>query len=93
MPSGTAIAIHPVLYPDGSKDGFFPHETVVVQDILADCEGVVRWGGDEKVSMESHFQVDVPPATRGSPPSPGSLNSGTALREPAPEANLWLRQK
>ncbi|MER7788553.1 hypothetical protein [Streptomyces sp. NPDC097640] len=59
--SGTAIAVRPVLYPVGSKDGLFPHETVVVRDILADCEGVVRWGGDEEVPKESHFQIDVRP--------------------------------
>ncbi|WP_065968390.1 hypothetical protein [Streptomyces sparsogenes] len=59
--SGTAIAIRPVLYPAGSKEGLFPHETVVVRDILADCEGVVRWGGDEKVPKESHFHIDVRP--------------------------------
>lgn len=34
---------------------------MVVRDILADCEGVVRWGGDEEVPKESHFQIDVGP--------------------------------
>ncbi|MFD8262579.1 hypothetical protein ACFV19_27515 [Streptomyces griseoluteus] len=59
--SGTAIAIRPAGYPTGARDGFFPQELVVVRDILADCEGVVRWGGDEDVPKESHFQIDVGP--------------------------------
>jgi hypothetical protein len=59
--SGTAIAIRPTGYPVGAENGFFPHELVIVRDILAECEGVVRWGGDEQTSKESHFQIDVKP--------------------------------
>ncbi|MGK5632047.1 hypothetical protein [Streptomyces sp. URMC 123] len=59
--SGTAIAIRPASYPIGAAGGLFPQELVVVRDILAECEGVVAWGGDEKVAKESHFQIDVKP--------------------------------
>ncbi|WP_285773564.1 M15 family metallopeptidase [Microtetraspora sp. NBRC 13810] len=59
--SGTAIAIRPNSYPTGVSGSFFPHELVVIRDILAECEGVVRWGGDERVPKESHFQIDVRP--------------------------------
>ncbi|MFF1304113.1 hypothetical protein [Streptomyces sp. NPDC058307] len=59
--SGTAIAIRPTGYPVGAENGFFPHELVIVRDILAECEGVVRWGGDEQTPKESHFQIDVKP--------------------------------
>ncbi|MGW5650969.1 hypothetical protein [Streptomyces humi] len=59
--SGTAIAIRPLGYPVGAENGFFPNELVVVRDILAECEGVVRWGGDEPTPKESHFQIDVGP--------------------------------
>ncbi|MFI1353516.1 hypothetical protein ACH4TV_08025 [Streptomyces sp. NPDC020898] len=60
--SGTALAIRPLLYPAGVKGGFFPDELIVLRDILADCEGAVRWGGDERgVVKESHFQIDVKP--------------------------------
>src|SRR5690606_26733482 len=59
--SGTAIAIRPDSYPLGAKDGLFPHELVVVRDILAECDGIVRWGGDEPTPKESHFQIDVGP--------------------------------
>ncbi|TYK50753.1 M15 family metallopeptidase [Actinomadura decatromicini] len=59
--SGTAIDIRPGWYPDGAKGGFFPHELVTIRDILADCEGAVKWGGDFATPAESHFQIDVRP--------------------------------
>ncbi len=59
--SGTAIDIRPGSYPRGVRGGFFPLEVAVIRDILADCEGVVRWGGDFRVPDEAHFQIDVPP--------------------------------
>ncbi|WP_314252550.1 hypothetical protein [Streptomyces sp. DSM 40907] len=59
--SGTAIAIRPEMYPLRAKDGFFASELTVIRDILADCEGVVRWGGDEAVPKESHFEIAVGP--------------------------------
>ena len=60
--SGTAFAIRPDLYPAGSADNLFPLELLAVRDILAECEGVVRWGGDDATTpKEGHFQIDVPP--------------------------------
>ncbi|SED22767.1 hypothetical protein SAMN04489727_6980 [Amycolatopsis tolypomycina] len=59
--SGTAITIRQSAYPRGAAGGFFPQELVVVRDILAECEGVVRWGGDLSPVKESHLQIDVPP--------------------------------
>lgn len=63
--SGTAVAIRPAQYPVRARDGFFPQELVIVRDILADLEGVVRWGGDESTPKESHFQIDVRPGDSG----------------------------
>ncbi|GAT69153.1 putative secreted protein [Planomonospora sphaerica] len=62
--SGTAIAIRPGGYPVGVSGGFFPHETTVIRDILAECDGLVRWGGDDPTPKESHFQIDVRPGDR-----------------------------
>lgn len=62
--SGTAIALHPTRYPLGAGDGMWPHQKTVVRDILADCEGVVRWGGDLAPVMESYFQIDVRPGAK-----------------------------
>ncbi|MEV0189835.1 hypothetical protein AB0I39_15020 [Kitasatospora purpeofusca] len=59
--SGTAVQIRPDSYPSGASGGFFPLEELTLRDILADCEGVVRWGGDDRTPDESLFYIDVPP--------------------------------
>lgn len=59
--SGTAVAIRPGSYPPGVKGGFFPPQLVVVRGILAECDGVVRWGGDDDRPYEALFSIDVPP--------------------------------
>jgi len=62
--SGSAVDILPGHYPVGVRGGFFPHQVAVVRDILAECEGVVSWGGDLATPEEGHFQIDLPPADR-----------------------------
>ncbi|NEA44331.1 hypothetical protein [Streptomyces sp. SID11385] len=57
--SGTAVRIRPGAAAGGS---LFPLQEVVLRDILADCEGVVRWGGDDSPVDESLFYVDRGPA-------------------------------
>ncbi|GAA0378112.1 hypothetical protein [Streptomyces blastmyceticus] len=61
LASGTAVAIRSGGYPLGVRGGFFPHQEAVVRDILAECEGVIRWGGDDKTPHEALFYIDVPP--------------------------------
>ncbi|MCX4905754.1 hypothetical protein [Streptomyces sp. NBC_00878] len=61
LASGTAVRIRPGSYPSGAHGGFYPMEELVIRDILADCEGVVRWGGDDARPDESLFYIDVPP--------------------------------
>ncbi|MER6613895.1 hypothetical protein [Streptomyces xantholiticus] len=61
LASGTAVQIRPGSYPSGARGGFYPMEELVVRDILAECEGVVRWGGDDSKPDESLFYIDVPP--------------------------------
>lgn len=58
LASGTAVRIRP-----GSrvKGGFFPLQELVLRDILADCEGVVRWGGDDPQVDESLFYIALGP--------------------------------
>lgn len=67
--SGSAIVL------PGAGDGLWPHQTAVVRDILADCEGVVRWGADLAPAAPGHFQIDVRPGTRT------LARLATALRE------------
>jgi hypothetical protein len=59
--SGTAVAILPGHYPRGTRDGFFPAQRAVVEDILAECEGVVAWAGQRRPVNESVFYIAVPP--------------------------------
>jgi hypothetical protein len=60
--SGTAVQIRPGSYPAGSKGGFFSPQRMVIRDILAELDGVVRWGGDDSRPDESLFAIDVKPA-------------------------------
>ncbi|MET9513847.1 hypothetical protein [Streptomyces sp. NPDC002994] len=60
--SGTAIAIRPGAYPPGITGGLFPHELIVIRDILTELDGTVSWGGDEATApKESHFQIALNP--------------------------------
>jgi hypothetical protein len=59
--SGTGVQIRPGSYPSGSRGGHFPQDLIVVRDILADCGGTVRWGGDDRHPDEALFYIDVGP--------------------------------
>ncbi|WP_151771503.1 hypothetical protein [Streptomyces abyssomicinicus] len=59
--SGTAICLHPHAWPAGGAESMGRREKVIVRDILADCEGAVRWGADMSPATLSHFQIDVAP--------------------------------
>ncbi|WP_405899597.1 hypothetical protein OG242_20795 [Streptomyces sp. NBC_00727] len=61
--SGTALAVRPLFYPLGAQPGtgMTERERTVVEDILADCAGVVAWGGELSPVKESHFHIDVRP--------------------------------
>ncbi|WP_026248416.1 twin-arginine translocation signal domain-containing protein [Streptomyces sp. LaPpAH-108] len=61
--SGTAVQIRPEHYPSGARGGFFTPQQLVIRDILAELEGVVRWGGDDKTPDESLFYVAVKPGS------------------------------
>ncbi|MFB7448478.1 hypothetical protein [Streptomyces sp. NPDC056194] len=59
LASGTAVRIRPGI---GATHGtLFPLQTDTVRAILADCDGVVRWGGDDKPVDESLFYIAVGP--------------------------------
>ncbi|MBA2808713.1 twin-arginine translocation signal domain-containing protein [Streptomyces sp. KM273126] len=59
--SGTAVQIRPGHYPSGARGGFYPQQLLVIRDILAELDGVVRWGGDDRKPDESLFSIDVGP--------------------------------
>lgn len=59
--SGTAVVIRPGSYPPGARGGFDAGQLLVLRDILADTEGAVRWGGDDRRPYEGLFSLAVPP--------------------------------
>ncbi|MBO2464141.1 hypothetical protein [Actinomadura violacea] len=86
--SGTAIAVRPDLYPTGSAGNLLGYELLIVRDVLAECGGVVRWGGDDpKQPKEGPFpdrraprrqgpaagRQEVPRLVRGARRRPGTM--------------------
>ncbi|AMW14325.1 hypothetical protein A4E84_35435 [Streptomyces qaidamensis] len=61
--SGTALALYPESYPLGVKGNLFPYQVTAIRDILAELQGVIKWGGDMEPAKESTFFVDVPPGS------------------------------
>ncbi|MFE1285749.1 hypothetical protein [Streptomyces sp. NPDC058751] len=61
LASGTAVRIRPGHCPPGSKGGYFPLELEVLRDILAELDGVVRWGGDDRAVDEALSYLAVGP--------------------------------
>ncbi|MEU7044337.1 hypothetical protein AB0A77_25210 [Streptomyces varsoviensis] len=59
--SGTAVVIRPGSYPPGVRSGFTTGQKMIIRDITADTEGVVRWGGDDRRPYEGLFYLTVPP--------------------------------
>ncbi len=58
LASGTAVRIRPGAR---AKGGFYPLQQLVLRDVLAECGGVVRWGGDDRHVDESLFYICVGP--------------------------------
>lgn len=60
--SGTALHLHPSRHPIGATGTLFPLQVAVLRDILAECDGVVRWGGDYCTQpAEGYFHLDAQP--------------------------------
>ncbi len=58
-PSGTAIDCNGSRHPRYRSGTFTTGQVAAIRRILADCEGVVRWGGDFGAAMvdEMHFEI------------------------------------
>ncbi|HEX6968860.1 MAG TPA: M15 family metallopeptidase [Micromonosporaceae bacterium] len=60
--SGTAIDINAPDHPMGRRGTFSGKQVREIHKILAECEGVVRWGGDYSGRPdEMHFEINRPP--------------------------------
>ncbi|MFS0702981.1 hypothetical protein AB6N23_00520 [Cellulomonas sp. 179-A 9B4 NHS] len=59
--AGTAVHVDPSAYPVGVGGTLHPHETTALRAVLADCDGLVVWGGDDPdVPCEGHLRLAVP---------------------------------
>lgn len=59
--SGTAIDLNWLRHPNGARNTFSAAQVVAVRNILSECRGVVRWGGDyTSVADEMHWEINVP---------------------------------
>jgi hypothetical protein len=59
--SGTAIDLNAPAHPLGvdEKRTFTPAEIATIRKILAECSGVVRWGGDYRGRTDAmHFEIN-----------------------------------
>ncbi|MGW8453748.1 hypothetical protein ACWGLO_19865 [Streptomyces niveus] len=61
LASGTAVVIRPDFYPPGLEGGFTAGQELTIRDIVADTEGVVRWGGEDRRPYEGLFYVTARP--------------------------------
>ncbi|WP_329041424.1 hypothetical protein OHT61_25525 [Streptomyces sp. NBC_00178] len=59
--SGTAVVIRPGTYPPGVRGGLTAAQQLVLRDVIADTEGLVRWGGDDRPADEGLFYLAVGP--------------------------------
>lgn len=56
--SGTAIDINATEHPNGSRNTFSPTQVRELREILNECGGVIKWGGDFSTTKdEMHFEI------------------------------------
>lgn len=63
--SATALDLNATRHPQGVRGTFTPSQVREIRAILAECSGVVRWGGDYAAPAkvdEMHFELNAPPA-------------------------------
>jgi hypothetical protein len=58
LSSGTALRLVPGARSPGS---YFPQQVRTIRDIVADCGGAVRWGGDDDPVDESLYYLTAAP--------------------------------
>ncbi|BCY11770.1 hypothetical protein [Actinoplanes sp. L3-i22] len=61
--TGVVLDVRPGWYPPGARGNFLPYQLTVVRDIVAQCDGLLSWGGDAvPAPREGRFQLAVPAA-------------------------------
>lgn len=96
--SATAIDLNAPRHPLGAKGTFSAAQVRAIRQILGDCEGVVRWGGDYvRRPDEMHFEILVPPsdprlarvaAKLGGTLAPGLPSTGNKPAAPTPQEDI-----
>lgn len=75
--SGTAIDLNAPRHPLGRSGTFTPQQATAIRRILADLNGVVRWGGNYSGRKdEMHFEINAPAA---------AVQKVAAMLKPAPK--------
>lgn len=60
--SGTAIDLNAPQHPLSAVGTFTTHQVGAIRQILSECSGVIRWGGDYVGRKdEMHFEIDARP--------------------------------
>ena len=85
--SGTAIDLNADLHPNTVTNSFTAPKVAAIHRILADCSGVMFWGGDYTHTVDAmHFEINVGPDDPRLPAlaatiwGPGRLGSVVTLR-------------
>ncbi|ADG75341.1 conserved hypothetical protein [Cellulomonas flavigena DSM 20109] len=56
---GTAVHLDPGASPVGASGTLEMHEVAALRAVLADCDGLVAWGGDDAEPCEGHLRLAV----------------------------------
>lgn len=63
--SGTAVDFNAPRHPYGSVNTFTPVQRAAIRQILAEADGVLRWGGDYTGKHDDmHFEINTPNEAR-----------------------------
>lgn len=86
--SGTAIDLNATQHPNSVATArtFTAAEIAEVRKIVAECDGVVRWGGDYHGTPDAmHFEINVPPGSPKLAALAERLRGDRAEPKPAPK--------
>ena len=59
--SGTALDLNAAQHPQFKRDTFTPAKLKALRELLAEYDGVIRWGGDYRANRvdEMHFEINA----------------------------------
>lgn len=88
--SGTAIDVNAPQHPLGKSGTFSRAQVARIRQILAACEGTVRWGGDYSGRKdEMHFEINKRPTDPAIARVARKLGGSTPPPPPPPAPSTW----